>query len=606
MTWEQVFTSYTRYTYRVFKYCEVGCIKIFLFSHRIAVFYLQATMSSVITSILRSTVGLLFNKARSITVEKLKDGDVTDVKLREILMKELSNVNFKLDALSRKDLLSSYTFLKEGVDKLNTFLEKHNDEQKVPLKETSKDVGGETSRMPSGAESGILNEALELSHAMEKLKINPDIKEFESAIKRFRKAREKATEAFSNEALSIQDRILAAKFKVVSEILEWLESPETAIAGCLSSLIDVHSLPAVREMFSVHLNRGVKSMLNKAERVENVKSVMFINYVLYKFVFKLSSKPASAFAWPTIELADRSFNPILHWCEVSTRKSWGGELKQPPNVLILDEGIRSAHVPTVTGRGEIVACCTDDSGGDIGIKVISSTGESKVVNFPSDHKEGVSEYTLGVASDSNNNVYVVKGFRIRTETDYVVVTFVLFVLDENYNVKSNCLLHFIEDTSFYDVGMAINKNNDIIMTRDDGPHVHVCDSTGQLKYKFKLDSGAPHAPRLSISDKNEVMIASRDDNVVQIYTEEGKLKSTIQVPESHKIQGLAFHYVNGKLIVLTKRKQSYHLLYYSEACELETSTCLASFGKDYIEPCIISHPSGAVAIVDKRRITFLF
>ena len=122
----------------------------------------------------------------------------------------------------------------------------------------------ETSRMPRDVESEIWNEALELSHTMEKMKIKSD-EEFKSAIKRFEEARKKATEAFCNEALSIQDRILAVKFKVVSEILECLESPETAISGCISSLKDLHSLSAVREIFSVYLNGGAWSMWYKAE-----------------------------------------------------------------------------------------------------------------------------------------------------------------------------------------------------------------------------------------------------------------------------------------------------------------------------------------------------
>ena len=188
--------------------------------------------------------------------------------------------------------------------------------------------------MPSGFKRKICNEAMALSNAMEKLKINPD-KEFESAIERFKDARKKATEAYCNEALRIQDRILAAKFKVVSEILEWLESPETAISGCMSFLKDLHSLPALRKIFSVYLNGGVKSILNKAERVDSVKSVMLINYVLFKFVLRFSSKPAFMIAWPTIELADRCFNPIRDWCKVSTRKSWGGELIQPPDGLMV-------------------------------------------------------------------------------------------------------------------------------------------------------------------------------------------------------------------------------------------------------------------------------
>ena len=122
------------------------------------------------------------------------------------------------------------------------------------------------------------------------------------------------------------------------------------------------------------------------------------------------------------------------------------------------------------------------------------------------------------------------------------------------------------------------------------------------KYNLELDSRRPYIPSLGISDKNEIMIASRDGEVVQIYTDEGKLKSTIAVPEGHEIRGLAFHYAICKLIVLTKKKESYHLLCYSGAGELETSSCL---GKDYDWPCIASLPSGVIAIVDLGKITFL-
>ena len=80
---------------------------------------------------------------------------------------------------------SKCTFsVKEDYKRLTEFLQ-----QKTVLNEPSKHVGG--------VKSGMLNKALELSHAMEKLKINPD-QEFESAIERFKDAREKATEAFCN------------------------------------------------------------------------------------------------------------------------------------------------------------------------------------------------------------------------------------------------------------------------------------------------------------------------------------------------------------------------------------------------------------------------
>ena len=73
-------------------------------------------------------------------------------------------------------------------------------------------------------------------------------KEFESAKERFKDARKEATHAFCNEGLNIQDRIFAAKLRVVSEILECLDNPDTAASSCLLFLEKLHGLPAVREI----------------------------------------------------------------------------------------------------------------------------------------------------------------------------------------------------------------------------------------------------------------------------------------------------------------------------------------------------------------------
>ena len=130
-------------------------------------------MPSIVTGILRFTlIELLGNKARDATAKKLKDGDITDAKLRGIVVRELDDVKTKIDAIARKDLLSSYTFLQGGVTLLIASLDKLKDEQKAVQSETQ-DNRGETSRMPSGDESAdVLNKALKLSdHAIGKLKI---------------------------------------------------------------------------------------------------------------------------------------------------------------------------------------------------------------------------------------------------------------------------------------------------------------------------------------------------------------------------------------------------------------------------------------------------
>ncbi|CAB4022386.1 Hypothetical predicted protein [Paramuricea clavata] len=212
-------------------------------------------MASTVTKILSSTVGLLVNKARDSASAKLMHGDITDSKIREFVVRELNDVKAKLDGLSRKDLLSSYTFLKQGIELLNVSLNKSIDEQKGVGKSSDDQVA---STMSSSVQSGILNEALVLSQAMTKLNTVSD-GHFECAKKRFKDARKRATDAFSNQALSIEDRLMAAKLHIVATILECLESPETAIASCLSFLKELHGLEAIAEIFSVYLNRGFMS-----------------------------------------------------------------------------------------------------------------------------------------------------------------------------------------------------------------------------------------------------------------------------------------------------------------------------------------------------------
>ena len=419
----------------------------------------------IITGILNSTVGLLCNKIRDSTAAKLQHGDVTDTKIREIVIRELNDIKTKLDGLSRKDLLSSYSFLREGVELLN-----------VSLDQSTQEDRSESSTMSSDVASALLKEVLALTRAVGKIK---SCTEFELAKERFKDARKKATEAFCNEALGIDDRIFAAKLRVVSEILENLESPKAAITGCLSFLRDLHSLPAMREIFSVYLNGGVKSLLGKEERAANVKSVMLINYVLYQFTFKFSQS-TDRLNWPAgkIELGDRIFNPVLEWEKVSSKKSMGGELGERPNELVLDERIYPSFC-AVNSHGEIIAAHSRDE-----IKIISRTGELKVVKLPEPEGPYIQQEICKIAVDKDNNIHVVCYLETRTPGTDVVSSYVLNVLDDSYNVKHACTLDFLKRQSrrFY-INMAVNKDNDIIMIRDDDPSVYVCDNSGKLKHK---------------------------------------------------------------------------------------------------------------------------
>ena len=76
--------------------------------------------------------------------------------------------------------------------------------------------------MSGDVASAILNEVLELTRAVEKLKIK-SCTGYESAKERFKDARKEATKAFCNEGLKVEGRIFAAKLRLVSEIVENLD-----------------------------------------------------------------------------------------------------------------------------------------------------------------------------------------------------------------------------------------------------------------------------------------------------------------------------------------------------------------------------------------------
>ncbi len=208
-------------------------------------------MSSIFTSILSSTVGLLCDTARDRAADKLKDGDLADEKLREIIVRDLTDIKSKLDCLSLKDLDTSYSFLKEGVRLLNLALDKSNEDQKA-----SEGSADKATKVMNDTASGILNAALSLPQAIQKLKISCDSR-FVSAQDRFKKSHEAATYAFNNKSLSIKNRIVACKLRVAATILELgLEDPEAATTACLLSLEELYMVYQQSKKCSQFFSRG--------------------------------------------------------------------------------------------------------------------------------------------------------------------------------------------------------------------------------------------------------------------------------------------------------------------------------------------------------------
>ena len=549
-------------------------------------------MSSIITAILRSTVGLLCDKAGDSAANKLKDGDLADEKLREIILKDLTDIRFKLDCLSLKDLDSSFSLLKEGVRLLNIALNKSSKDEKA-----SEGPSNEATSLVNASASGVLNAVLSLPQAVEKLKISSE-ERFVSAKDCFKASRERATDAFNNKSLSIKDRIMACKLRVVARILEsGLDDPDAATTACLLFLEELHGLPAIQEMFSVFIKGGLKSMLKKAERLENIMSVLSINDALYDFASKYCNESQNPFTWPVIELRERTFHPILNAHEVLLKTPKSKEFAPQLNRVLVDYRVCLNNF-ALNSQGDIIMVDDDKT------TILYSTGESKDVMFPEPTESNVVyPWAEDVAVDSSDNAYVVRQFKTRDENGRKKYEFVLYVFDENYNIKNVSVLHFLTTTNGLPyVKFAVDQNQNLYMITGWDNQVYVCDNAGKLKLKFKRDGH--DARNFSISNNNDVMIVSDDLSAVQIYTSEGDLKSTIKVPGGHEAWRVAFHQGMCKIIVLTRvwKQDSWFIFSYSETGELENSVLLHKGDDDRGLWC---HPKGPCAFQVQDIITFV-
>ena len=216
-------------------------------------------MSSVVLSIVNLAAGAVFNSVCDRFANSLKHGDCTDEKCRQLIVRELDEIKTRLDGLARKDLLSSVSFLKDGLCLLSFTFEGATNQSEVYKSENDLDYVKECLELYENDASpwkrsdeelqsqiAVFNKALNCEPGT----LDVTSKErFISAKTSFESAYTKATEAFNNEALSTTERILATKLRVVSKILQCLEDPEMAIAFCKLYLQQLHEMPAIRKRY---------------------------------------------------------------------------------------------------------------------------------------------------------------------------------------------------------------------------------------------------------------------------------------------------------------------------------------------------------------------
>ena len=241
-------------------------------------------MASSLTPVLKATVGLPGSKGlpRHKTGRKrdeLKLEGLTHHRCCLFLVRKLGNIKSKVDRSARKDLLASISFLKQGIVSLQQVLAK--------TKRTGKD---DLKCFRSEADfSDVASLVTEMNNLQLRSLDELAKKALSDAKRRFGDAREKATEAFSNEGLNSSDRVLAMVIRVMGTVLGSVENPANALEACSVCLEELHALPAVQKCFEAKRIKHFKFWSKKDGRKQITATVYQLNRFMYDVMHLVGS-----------------------------------------------------------------------------------------------------------------------------------------------------------------------------------------------------------------------------------------------------------------------------------------------------------------------------
>ncbi|KAL9967058.1 hypothetical protein ACROYT_G025221 [Oculina patagonica] len=528
-------------------------------------------MSSILTGVFKATIGLLVRKGRGKAAEKLKDGDVTDEKFRRLIVREIDDIKSKLDGLSRKDLLASISFFKEGIELLYEVFDKARSRSGSV---TSQDDSAEAFSFVKGMRN------LELSGLDESA-----TRKLANAKERFSDARKKATEAFNNEALETSQRILAMQYRVMATILETVDNPADAVAPCRVCIEELHCLPSVQGCFGVELRtKKIWARFGKDERRKIISNVCHVNFVIYGVTLMICFGNKELSNWPCIGSGEKAVDPLRDGRVAKVLRKQGmenccvtslsfGQEGEEEHTLETPEGI------TTNSNGHFIVADNNN------VKMFDSSGDFSTHFSPPSDDVNVTLNVLDVASDMNDDIYVlVKLNNLESES-------VVYKFDENANRYDTFPVrggHWYRVTAT-DRGKVLvlgrptageprSVENEICDKK--GPSsrtarrvrilrsafrspkppvlqasrpeerdvVDVYESDGQLVRSFG-ERELKDARDITVANDGRVMVLDRGDDCVHVFNEDGDHLDKFKLQGCYSYPKIAFHQASEHVVV---------------------------------------------------------
>lgn len=581
------------------------------------------------SAILNLAIGVISNKLRDHTAQRLRGGDLNDEKLRKIVVRDLDDIKSKLDALAIKDLGTSLLKFKEGVTRLYISLEISEENESSAAGEEnddqSKKIEGATTIKAenleiSQAERDAFRSVSELTKLIGNLKIASQ-ERYTMAQESFKSAGSFATQALSNVALSIEDRILAGKLRVTSRILEGLHDPEAVVHDCLNYLSDLQELPEVQAMLSVwqDSNKGIASRLRAffmgKQRNANVESIQMINKLIIDLALKFTNISKGLFTWPKIKIGTRFYHPLLD--DVELLQKIEKEMKQCPWFWEFDKRIiiRTNCISDIalTSKGEILSISDKD------MQIIQKTKKDQECElFHTISSEGKNYGIIhSLAVDGNDNTYVIVARSDRYD---------LLIFDATGNLKVDRHLKEINTMSLNNRKICLTNDNLIVTYIRRSCTMLILDSTNSEKMRSFPVPFQDEAPS-NKTDQFSFIISNNDDIIfafakslsqcifVYVLSIDGELKHRVEIPLKQFARAsfdrfqVAYDSVNEAILlglfvydnrISNPTPYTTLLTYDSKTCELQHQFTTL---RPYVH--LISHPNGQVVLADVADAIFL-
>ena len=555
-------------------------------------------MSAIITAVFKVTIGWLVDKGRDEAAKKLKDGDVTDQQFRGIIMREIDDMKSKLDGLSRKDLLASIGFFREGIELLYEVFEE---------KRSRSEYGADTAQAACA-------EAVSLTEGMKHLELTKSAtRKLSHAKKRFERARERATDAFSNEALSPNDRILAMQYRVMATVLETIDHPADAVAPCKVCIEELNGLPVVQRSFQEQLRTGimaVKSLFNKEERRKVISGVCLVNRVVYDVTQTVHVKEPF-----TNEPFAKGLLPPLPMIDTGKEKV---DLLRDRRVtkILCKQGMENCSVPWILDHdGEKehrlnvpIEIATNSSGQYIvagtksTIKVYDSSGKFvQCFRLPpliddSGKELSINFWPLQLATDMNDNIYVLveesgEGshwiFKFNKTADHHH-KFCIRTMGYKFDL---CKLSVSDSGTVMVLKSSWRKKHHI---------VDVYETDGQFVCSF--GEGILTGPcEITTVSNGRVMVVQGHPSRVDIFSEQGDHLNTFDLQISMLFSRIAFHRASQHVVVVGFKDDDTDILHieiYTKDGEFVRSTPV-NMGQFYILLGMAVTTEGRIAVATR-------